>query len=279
MSDELSRASMSYGMIDSHFHSMEAASKGLDTGGILDWCFENGLQWAVDVSVSTDDFESRRELTSRFPRISFTAGVYPSEAGRFAASSAEANTMLEKLAVQLGGDRVVAVGEIGLDCYRDYAPMEHQLELFRSQLEVAAQRGFPAVIHNRGCDRLIIEALETAHLERGGVMHCFSSDYAAAKKFLDLGFVISFAGNVTFKNAGALQDVARRVPDEAFLVETDAPYLAPVPLRGRLNHPGNIGHTYEFLARLRGQPLVRLVERVAANFKTVFGIQTETAGD
>lgn len=279
MSDDMSRATVSRGMIDSHFHSIETQNKGLDASAILRWCFENGLRWAVDVSVSLEDFPQRRKLTARFPQISFTAGMYPSEAQRFATSGQIADKMIRALEAQLDDERVVAVGEIGVDCLRDYAPLDLQLELFRSQLALAAARDLPVVVHNRGCDDLVIAALETAHLERAGVMHCFSSDYRAARRFLDLGFAVSFAGNVTFKNSALLQDVAMRLPDDALLVETDAPYLAPVPVRGRLNHPGYVGHTYGFLAQLRRQPLERLVEYVAVNFARVFGIDTEGVRD
>lgn len=275
MSDELSRATVSHGMIDSHFHSVEAAKKGLDAGAVLQWCFENGLRWAVDVSVSLEDFPDRRRLTARFPRISYTAGIYPSQARRFGSSSTIAGEMLPELEKQLDDPRVVAVGEIGVDCVRDYAPLDLQLELFRSQLALAAARDLPVIIHNRGCDDLVITSLKTERFERGGVMHCFSSDYGAARRFLDLGFFLSFAGNVTFKNATALQEAARTLPDDAILVETDAPYLAPTPVRGRLNHPGYIGHTYGFLAQIRNQPLEQLVERVAVNFTRAFGIETE----
>lgn len=272
MDELLEKAAVAAGMIDSHFHSLEIAGKGLEPRAILSWCFENGLNCALDVSVSTDDFAQRRELTGDFPGIAYAAGIYPSHAQRFAASASDAEAMLLTLDRQLSEPGVVAVGEIGLDALRDYAPIELQLALFRAQLELAAAKDLPVVIHNRGCDDLVIEALRTTSLARGGVMHCFSSDYAAARSFVDLGFAISFAGNVTFKNAAVLQETARRLPDEAILVETDAPYLSPVPLRGRVNHPGNVGHTYGFLARIRDQPLARLVEGVAENFERVFGV-------
>lgn len=259
-------------MIDSHFHSLEMAAKGLDPQLLLAWSFDNGLSAAVDVSVTPENLTKRMEMTARFPAVRFTAGYYPSEAGKFVSSTAESVRMLGVLDSALLAPRVVAVGEIGLDGYRDYAPIEAQIELFRAQLASAAAHRLPVVIHNRECDLLVLESVKEAGLPRGGIMHCYSSDYDTAKRFVDLGFLISFAGNLTYKGAGALQEAARRLPRESLLLETDSPYLAPVPARGVPNHPGYIGHTYTFLASVRQVPLDELALQIASNFARLFGL-------
>ncbi len=246
-------------------------AKGLHPETLLDWCFSGGMSSALDVSVNPKDFEERRRLTDRFPQLRLTAGIYPSESNRIAADPAYKTELFSMLREQLADPLVVAVGEIGLDGYHDYAPLEAQASLLREQLDLAAEYHLPVVIHNRECDGPTLDALSSAALERGGVMHCFSSDYAAAKKFADLGFFISFAGNLTFKSSQTLQEAARKLPIDLLLLETDSPYLAPVPARGRPNHPGYIGHTYEFLAELRGEPVERIVAAVAANFERFVG--------
>jgi TatD DNase family protein len=270
MTDHLTAAHIMPGMIESHFHSIEMREKGLDPAAILTRCFKRGMVWAVDASVSPEDFGRRRALAAAFPNILLTAGIYPSEAKRFKAAGGLSSELFALFESQLDDERLAAVGEIGLDGFHDYASLADQQELFRTQLALAESKNLPVVIHNRDCDGPVLDALRSVNLNRGGMMHCFSSSYAAAKQFLDLGFLISFAGNLTFKSSHELQDVAKRVPGESFLVETDSPFLAPVPRRGRPNHPGNIGHIYEFLAQLRSRSIEELVETVQGNFERLF---------
>ncbi len=272
MSESLERAHILRGMIDSHFHSLEMAREGLDPKAVLASCFESGLATALDVATTPENLSERRHLTGMFPGIFYSAGYYPSETARFAGSKEAAGRMMDTLERELRNERSIAVGEIGLDEYHDYAPVESQLLLLRAQLEVAQRERLPVIIHNRNSDRLTYEALRSAGLEQGGVMHCFSSDYENARRFIDLGFLISFAGNVTFKNAPDLQETARRLPAESLLVETDSPYLAPVPVRGKRNHPGYVGYTYEFVAQLKGMAVEDLVEQVSQNFLQLFRI-------
>lgn len=272
-SDPLKKAHLLPGVVDSHFHSAQMRTKELEPQELMAWCFSHGMSSAMDVSVTPKDFEERRSLAERFPQLRLTAGIYPSEANRVAAEPTYKAELFSLLRRQLDDPLVVAVGEIGLDGFHDYAPLEAQESLLREQLELAAEHRLPVVIHNRECDEPTFEALSSAALERGGVMHCFSSDYAAAKRFADLGFYISFAGNLTFKSSQPLQEAARKLPLDRILLETDSPYLAPVPARGRPNHPGYIGHTYEFLARLRDEPVDRIVDAVEDNFKRLIGVQ------
>lgn len=270
--DPIKHATIDEGMIDSHFHSLEMERKGLDATSILSWSFAKGLAYAVDVSVSLEGFETRSEIAAAFPRLYRTAGLYPSEAAELQRTPGAIEGMMGSLERQLTEERVVAVGEIGLDAVREYAPIELQQELLRRQLALAAAKGLPVVIHNRECDERVLDALRDARVERGGIMHCFSSSYDSAARFIDMGFAISFAGNLTFKSAGDLRETARRLPVGSLLVETDAPYLAPVPCRGRTNHPGYIGHTYALLAELKGMSMGELIEQIKENFAGHFGI-------
>ncbi|HUZ17312.1 MAG TPA: TatD family hydrolase [Spirochaetia bacterium] len=267
----LEHARLYRGIIDSHFHSIELRRKGVDADALLSWCFSNGMDAALDISVDAADVDERLALADRFPRLSVAAGYYPSEASRFAANPTEAQKMQDLLQHHLSSGRIAAVGEIGIDRHHDGPPLGEQLRLFAAQVELAAAYGLPVVIHNREADDEVLEVLRSAAPPRGGIMHCFSSSAAYASKCIDLGFLISFAGNVTFRNATVLQESARTIPLRSLLVETDAPYLAPQPVRGRINHPGYIGHTYEFLAGLRRESIDELVAGVADNYYRLLG--------
>jgi TatD DNase family protein len=170
--------------------------------------------------------------------------------------------------------RVVAVGEIGLDYHYDNSPREVQREVFRAQLRLAREESLPVIIHSRDADEETLEVLraEYSGAGRGGVMHCFGGGPALAEGALGLGFYISFAGNVTFKKAEALREVARTVPLDRLLVETDCPYLAPVPHRGRRNEPAHVAATARFLAELRGVGHEELGRATSANFSRLFGV-------
>jgi len=167
--------------------------------------------------------------------------------------------------------RIVAIGETGLDYYRLSGDLEWQRERFRAHIRAARECGKPLVIHTRQAaeDTLAVMREEGA-AEVGGVMHCFTESRAVAEAAIALGFHISFSGIVTFKNAGALRDVARWVPLERLLVETDSPYLAPVPHRGKTNRPGLVRHVGEEVARLRGIPLPELARVTTRNFFNLF---------
>ncbi len=253
------------GAIDSHCHLLHMKRKGTDVRGVLgDW-FDTGAAWIVDVGVDLDDVQERRELAAGFPGVLRTHGLYPS-----VAAEPEATDLVSRLESLCMGDRPAAIGEIGLDYYRDYATRERQQDLFRRQLTLAQHLSLPVVVHNRGADSDLLAALAESDPERCGVMHCFSGDVSFARKCIDAGYYLSFAGNVTFRNGESLRDVARYVPGDRLLVETDAPYLAPHPLRARTNHPGLIGFTYECIAETRGISAETLVQSVEANFTRLF---------
>jgi len=166
---------------------------------------------------------------------------------------------------------VVAIGETGLDYYRNEGSLDWQRKRFTNHIEAAKVSRKPLIIHTRSAANDTMDMLENQDAEScGGVMHCFGEDWATAKRALDIGFYISFSGIVTFKNAESLRDVARKVPLDRMLVETDAPYLAPVPFRGKVNEPGYVRHTAEMLAKIHDVPLEVLAEVTTNNFFQLF---------
>jgi TatD DNase family protein len=204
-------------------------------------------------------------LAERRPDVVATVGIHPHDAGGVtAALEAE----LGELAAR---ERVVAVGEVGLDYHYDHSPRETQKDVFRRAIALARQLGKPLVIHTRSApdDTLEILGAEGAR-DVGGIIHCFSEDRAFAARALDLGFYLSFSGILTFKNARSVHDVAAWAPDDRLLVETDSPYLAPVPLRGKPCEPAYVTHTAARLAELRGTDLARVSALTTENAAKVF---------
>ncbi len=259
------------GMIDSHFHALSMREKGLDPVESLERCFQGGFAAAVDVAVDTEGFEERLELLSPFERVFLTAGLSPFHAG-----SPGLIDRLRLLETQIVSPRVVAVGEIGLDRHWDYGTPEEQRDLFVAQLELAAGAGLPIVVHNRESDRELVSLIEGHRPPEGGIMHCYSSDYpTAAMKARDqvrLDTLRSAISGFTYKRSEAMQEAARRLPAASLLMETDSPYLAPVPERGRPCHPALVAHTYAFVANLRRMAVEELVAQVRSNFSRFFGI-------
>jgi TatD DNase family protein len=204
--------------------------------------------------------EQAVELAARHPGVWAVIGWHPHEA-------VEAD--VQALRPLLSAPRVVAVGEIGLDFYRDNAPRAAQRRAFAEQVELANETGLPLVIHTRDADQETFTMLERARV--GVVLHCFSSPQRLDQA-VERGYLMSFAGNVTYPKATDLQEAAGSVPEHLLLAETDSPYLAPVPLRGRPNRPANVMHTLTFLAGLRGVAAAELARVIEANAARVFGL-------
>lgn len=240
------------GMIDSHFHYLEMLKKGLDPHALLTECFSAGMSAAVDIATNTANFEKRLEFAARFDNVFITAGLNPGKAEK---ETEEIDEMLRTLEAQIRGanghGRLIGVGETGLDWFWNYGTREKQISLFEAQVDLADKYSLPVIIHNREADEDVIRILETKKPAKGGIIHCFSSDYNFASSCIDLGFLISFAGNVTYKRNTVIQDAARRIPAASILAETDAPYLSPGKLRGLPGHPGFVSLTYNYLAELR----------------------------
>ena len=226
----------------------------------------NGVGWALVAGVTLERFSGVLALAERFPRLYAAVGVHPdTQEGR----EADEETLL-RLADH---PKVVAIGETGLDYYRLEGDLEWQRERFRTHIRAARKCRKPLIIHTReaAADTLRILEEEGAG-EVGGVFHCFTESPAVAEAALALGFHISFSGIVTFKNALQIKEVATLVPLDRLLVETDAPYLAPVPYRGKLNHPALVRHVADEVARLRGIDVEELADATTSNFFRLFGV-------
>lgn len=220
-----------------------------------------------------DNVRAAVNLAQQHPDwISATVGVHPHDAK-------DLDEELRRALTELGAEAsVVAIGETGLDYHYDHSPRETQQDAFRAQIAIARQLGKPLVVHTRSAaeDTLRILREEDAR-DVGGIIHCFSEDAEFAAAALDLSFVSSFSGIVTFKSATAIQDAARKQPADALLIETDAPYLAPSPKRGKLNEPAYVAHTAAFIAELRGVPAQELAAITYENALRLFGITEDSA--
>jgi TatD DNase family protein len=253
-------------LIDSHCHlDFPELAGALDAALAL--MRENGVTHALCVSVTLQDFPRVRALAERHPQLYASVGVHPDYPDVPEVSSDE----LVGLAAH---PRVVAIGETGLDYFRVTGDCEWQRERFRTHIRAARACGKPLIVHTReaAADTLRIMREEGADAA-GGVMHCFTETWEVAEAAMDLGFYISFSGIVTFKNALALKEIARRVPLDRMLIETDSPYLAPVPHRGKTNQPGWVKHVAEEIARLRGLSLAQVASATTGNFFKLFGVK------
>ena len=224
----------------------------------------NDVGHALCVSVSLERFPQLLDLARRDPALSASVGVHP--------DSPEAAEPDVETLVRLAADpKVVAIGETGLDYFRGQGDMEWQRERFRVHIRAARTSSKPLIIHTRAAAADTIRLMrEEGAADAGGVLHCFTEDWDTAKAGLDLGFYVSFSGIVTFRNAQALRDVAVRIPDDRLLIETDSPYLAPVPRRGKTNEPAWVLHVAECLAQVRETTLDVIAEQTTGNFFRLF---------
>jgi TatD DNase family protein len=251
--------------VDSHCH-LDFPELAARLPELLDAMAAARVTHALCISVNLPDWPGVHRLATAHPNLYATAGVHPDYEDTPEPSVAD----LVALAAR---PKVVAMGETGLDYYRLSGDLEWQRARFRRHIRAAREAARPLVIHTRSAadDTMAIMRDERAD-EVGGVMHCFTETWDVAQAALDLGFHISFSGIVTFRNATALKDVATRVPLERMLIETDSPYLAPVPHRGKTNEPSFVPHVAVEIARLRGVPVEAIAAATSANFFRLFGI-------
>lgn len=254
-------------LVDSHCHLDRLAFDQIEGGldGALAQAKSMGVEHFLCVAINLEAYPAMRALVDPFPQISVSVGVHPTD-GEGPAPDLDA-------LIQLGLDpRVVAIGETGLDYYYGAEHKDHQQTLFRLHVQAARVVGKPLIVHTRDAREDTISILrEEDAAEVRGVMHCFTEDWETARQALDLGFYISFSGIVTFKNAESLRDVARRVPADRILVETDSPYLAPVPKRGKSNQPAYVRYVAECVAEVRGESFEDLARITTDNFYRLFG--------
>lgn len=254
-------------LVDSHCHLDQLDLTPFD--GSLSAMYAHmqslGVHHCLSVSIDRDNMYQMVTLAEQYPWVDASVGVHPNDV--------EKPTTYEILLALAKHPRVVALGETGLDYYRSETPEVQELQKasLRMHIDVAKAVNKPLIIHTRQAQADTIAMLtETKAGEVGGVMHCFTEDWAVAEQALALGFYISISGIVTFKNATTIQEVAARVPLDRLLVETDAPYLAPVPHRGKPNYPYYVHDVATYIATLRGMPFEVLCDATTANYQRLF---------
>ncbi len=248
-------------LVDSHCHIDFA--KPEERAGVIERARRAGVGTMLTIGTKAGELDEVIAIAESDPDIWCTVGIHPHEA------EATADTAIERMRALTAHPKVVGIGEAGLDFYYDHSPRGRQAEMFRLQCRLARAAGLPLVVHSRNADA------ETAAIlaEEGmaaGIIHCFSSGRELAEKSLALGFHISLSGIVTFKNAEGLREIARDIPLNRLLIETDAPYLAPVPMRGKTNEPAFILHTAAKVAELKGISVEELARATSDNFFRLF---------
>lgn len=254
-------------LVDSHAHlDMEEFDKDRDE--VIKRALKEGVRAILCPAelTSTKSIKVILDLIKKYENIIAAAGVHPHQAKHF---NRNFTKKIEELAKT---EKIKAVGEIGLDFFYSFSPIHEQEEVFRFQLNTAQNLGLPVVVHSRNSGKNVARAVEEEHFTKGGVLHCFSEDWKLAKRMLDYNFFISFSGILTFPKAQLLRDVAQKIPLEKLLVETDSPYLAPVPFRGKKkrNEPAFVIETAKVLAELRKLSLDELAEITSRNFESLF---------
>ena len=253
-------------LIDSHCH-LDMKDFDEDRDAVMERARREGVVHMISIGIDVKSSRAALALARKHDSISATVGCHPHDADACTASD------LRELASMADDPEVVAWGEIGLDYYRNYSGKESQRKIFQAQLELAHEAGLPVIIHDREAHEEVYAALEKMGKgERKGIIHCFSGDKDLAEAFMELGYYISIPGTVTYKKAAHIREVAASIPLERMLVETDAPFLAPVPKRGKRNEPGFVNHTAREIARLRDIPFETVAEQTTKNARIIFGL-------
>ena len=253
-------------LIDSHCH-LDFPEFEAERDVIVARARAAGLVGMVTIATRVARHEQLRAIAERYPDVFFTVGTHPLQAGE------EPDVALDIILACADHPRCVAIGEAGLDYHYDPVPRDLAAKVFRRQIEAARRSGLPLVIHSRDADDDMAAILrdEMGREPFAAVLHCFTGSRALAEVAVELGLSISFSGVVTFKNSGALRDIARNLPADRILVETDAPFLAPQPYRGKRNEPGYVVHTAAVLAEARGETPEAFAARTVANTLRLFG--------
>lgn len=253
-------------LVDSHCHldQLDLTPYAGDLSAALAQAEDQGVIYFLCVCITLRDFPAVLKIAESYSNISASVGLHPNEL-------VETEPTAEDLVALAQSKKIIAIGETGLDYYRSTGDVEWQRERFRQHIRAAIKLRKPIIVHTRQAKADTIQILREENAsDVGGVMHCFTEDWAMAKEALDLNFHISFSGIVTFRNAVEVQEVAKLVPLDRMLIETDSPYLAPNPHRGKSNEPAYVRYVAEFIAELRGISSVELGERTTENFFKLF---------
>lgn len=248
-------------LVDTHCH-LDFKQFRDDREEVYQRFLASGGRWLLVVAVDHRHVHRLRSLAESYTGIYFSVGLHPNQV-------ADPEPSAEDLYSLAQHERCRAIGETGLDYYRHHVPPEAQQARFRMHIQVAKSLSLPVIVHMREADADVLRILREEGLERG-VMHCFSSDWATAKAALDLGMYLSFSGNITYKGNDTLRQVAAKVPEDRLLIETDSPYLAPMPHRGKRNEPAYVRYVAECIASVRGIPVDALASLTARNAERLF---------
>lgn len=254
-------------LVDSHCHldKLDLSSYNGDLSKALDHAKQQGVGHILTVSVDLQDISDVLHIANTYPHVSASVGLHPND------PAIPHEPTVEELVALANHEKVVAIGETGLDYYRIEGDVAWQNDRFRQHIRAAKEIKKPLIIHTRMAKEDTLRILKEENASSiGGVMHCFTEDWETASAAMDLNFYISISGIVTFKNALELQAVAKKIPLDRMLIETDAPYLAPVPYRGKSNEPAYVRHVAEFIAALREINIVELASMTSNNFFTCF---------
>jgi TatD DNase family protein len=263
-------------LIDTHAH-LDLPEFDQDRDDVLRRSLDDGVEAIIAVGINLPSSRSVVELAARYPNVYAAVGVHPSDAATW-------NPECERAIAELAQDsRVVAIGEIGLDYYRDRCPRDLQLAVFESQLGIAAEANLPVIVHDREAHDDVVDRLarwtesskvsgNASLMGRRGVIHCFSGDWIMATKMIDKGFLISIAGPITYPKSDRLAEVVRNLPLDSVIIETDSPFLSPQSWRGRRNEPAYVTAVAEKIAQLRGLSIEDIGVSTTANAKRLFGL-------
>lgn len=255
-------------LIDSHCHldRIDLAPYKNDFANFMQAAEQHDIDHLLCIAIDLENYADMLALVQDYPQISVTVGVHPNVKDCKEPSVAEL--------IELGcSDKVIGIGETGLDYFRSEGDLSWQHQRFRRHIQAAKSLKKPLIIHTREArdDTLRILQEESA-ADTGGIIHCFTEDWAFAQAAMSLNFYISFSGIVTFNNAKAIREVAQKIPEDRFLIETDSPYLAPVPHRGKPNYPIYVRHVAECIAELRGTSFANIAKQSSDNFRNLFNL-------
>jgi TatD DNase family protein len=250
-------------LIDTHCHIDLNAFED-DRDEVIQRAIEAGVSDLLVIGFEPERWQAAEALAATFPNVKVAAGLHPNSSATYCPE------MLDSIAEQLKRPEVLAIGETGIDLYWDDAPLETQMDAFRAQIMLARDLDVPFIVHQRDAEREVLEVLQSFGAPLNGVLHCFTGDWHYASSILELGMHIGIGGAVTFKSRTELHDAARQIPLERVILETDSPFMAPVPYRGKRNEPAYVLNVAEKLAELRGESVENVARLTTGNAIKLF---------
>ncbi|MCP2519401.1 TatD family hydrolase [Candidatus Aminicenantes bacterium AC-335-A11] len=254
-------------IVDSHAH-LDSKEFEIDIDTVINRAFKSGIEYIVTIGDLSDEIsvEKTLKLSEKYGKIYFTLGLHPHQANKFT------NEIEKKILKFVKHEKILAIGEIGLDFHYNFSSPKEQIKAFECQIEIAENLKFPIIIHSRNAGEKIYEIIREKNFSQGGILHCFTESEEIARKMIDLNFLISVSGIITFPKAENLRKVIRNLPVDKLLIETDCPYLSPVPYRGKRNEPAFVIETLKKLAEIKEINVEELSEIILNNFIKLFQI-------